>query len=231
MTSLRLTAVVLTVSLLSSCVTTRVHLFTEAMSEEDVSSLEQLLDDQGFEVVKNSLPIPEGMISPSIVYSPLHPNLQDVEQLRELLAENKVYVDLEPVSRSNHFYTGENVGLYPNEFVAGRKRQLTLMGKELFGECPEVDATLNLKPNLTFAAQFFTWDETSHSEVIVSQEGSWRQYQNDLVLSWFGTELLYSVSNTSANTDYAKIDGIKLIRKGHDSFEACDFVYREMDPW
>ena len=223
--------VLLAVSLLASCVTTRVHLFTEGMSEEEVASLEQLLGDQGFEVVKNSLPIPEGMISPSIVYSPLHRNLQDVEQLRELLAENEVYVDLEPVSRSNHFYTGENVGLYPTEFVSGRKRQLTLMGKELFGECPEVDATLNLKPNLTFAAQFFTWDENTQSEVIVSQEGSWRQYQNDLILSWSGNELLYAVSNISAKTDYAKIDGIKLIRKGHDYFEACDFVYREMDPW
>lgn len=231
MISLRLTVVALAMILLSCCVTTRVHLFTEAMSEEEVSSLEQLLGDQGFEVVKNSLPIPEGMISPSIVYSPLHRNLQDVEQLRELLAENKVYVDLEPVSRSNHFYTGENVGLYPNKFVPGRKRQLTLMGKELFGECPEVDATLNLQPNLTFAAQFFTWDETSKSEAVVVQEGSWRQYQNDLMLSLSGSELQYSVSNISAKTDYAKIDGIKLTREGHELFEACNFVYREMDPW
>jgi hypothetical protein len=222
----------LVLMLFVSCTSTRVHLFTDGMSDDELLRIESVLAGGGFEVVRNSLPIPEGIRSPTIVYSPDHRQLRKVEDLRELLASHDLFLNLEPISRSNHFYTAENVGLYPNAYVEGAARSLPLVGIEMFGECPDVDAFLLLRGDLTFLVEFVSWDETTNSETTRHLQGVWRRDQQTIVLSANGSDFSFEVTRFTENSDYAKIDGIKLSGfEGYRDFEDCDFAYREMDPW
>ncbi len=223
--------VIIFCTVLSSCAARRVHLFTEAMSTEEISTLSQVLTDNNYEVLLNSLPIPEGMVCAAIIYSASHRKPKDIEALRDLLDRQGLSVDLEAVSQGNHFYTGENVGLYPKRYEPGRARHMTLAEKEFFGECPEVDATLSLFADLTFAAQFFVWDAAKQVETVSVEKGVWRQYREEITFAVGHAELLFSVHRISTNTDYAKIDGIKLVSaQPYEVMAGCEFVYREMDP-
>ncbi len=228
----RLTIVVFLTLALSACVTTRVHLFTEAMTEQEIRDVEHLLATHDYEVVRNSLPIPEGMLAPSLVYSPHHRRLSSVEDLRDLLANHNLIVDMEPITQTNHYYTGQNVGLYPNRYNPNRPSQLTLIDKELFGECPDVDATLLLRSNLTFTASFFVWDEISANEQTELREGTWRQNGDVVTLETGNKAHTYQLSNISGSSDYAKISGLMLEHSNSSTeWHACNFAYREMDPW
>lgn len=202
------------------------------MNEEEVKRVERILTKGGFDVVRNSLPVPEGIQSPTIVYAPGHRDLSKVEDLRELFARNDFYLELEPAFRSNHFYTAENVGVYLNPHQAGTRRALPIVGAELFGECPEVDATLSLHGNLTFAAEFIGWDEQTQSETTNRTQGTWRQQAQSIVLSTKEVDVTFRITRFSETTDYAKIDVLKLSgSEDYQDFEDCDFSYREMDPW
>jgi hypothetical protein len=230
--ALRIVITTFIVILASSCATTKVHLFTEALETTEIVMINEILTANGYAVVHNSLPIPEGIEGPSLVYSPLHRNLNDVERLRDIFASAGLAFDLEPVSRGNHFYTGTNVGLYPKAFVAGRAREMSVFGKELFGECPIVDATLALNKDLTFEVKFIAWNEREQSETHRSEYGVWWQSDETVVLAFLDQEYSFNMSKFSKSTDYAKIDGLRLkstikIQK----LEQCDFVYTEMDPW
>lgn len=229
---LRASVIIFLTVTLSACVSTRVHLFTEALTEEEIISIEALLQNDGYEVVRNSLPIPEGIVTPTILYSPLHKKPADLETLRDLLATWDWYVDLEALSQSNHYYTGQNVGLYPKAFSPDRPSQLTLGAKELFGECEEVDATLSLNPNLTFSATFFSWQEALQKETTRTKEGVWRQNNQIVTLETPNGSHRYKVRKISSTTDYAKIDGLRLTSLSPSvEMNNCNFVYQEMDPW
>ena len=217
--------------LISSCASTQVHLFTEGLSQIETTTLTESLEDQGFEVIHNSLPIPEGIVTPTILYSPLHGNLGDVERLRELLGDTGNWMELEPVSRGNHHYTGINVGVYPRAFTGGH-RQITVLGKELFGECPEDDVTLSLHRDLTFELTIYSWNETKNVEETTASTGTWWQHNDTVTLQLARTEIPLSILYLSGSTEYARVDGIKLQNLNTSKqIAGCDFVYKELDPW
>lgn len=232
LSALRIAITTFIVILASSCTTTKVHLFTEALETNEIAAITETLNTNGYEVVHNSLPIPEGIAGPSIVYSPLHRSLDDIERLRDIFAAEGLLLDLEPVSRGNHFYTGANVGLYPKAFVADRSRKISVIGKEYFGECPIVDATLALNKDLTFEATFIGWNEKKQLETHRGEYGGWWQSDDTVVLTLSEHEYSFDIIKFSSSTDYAKIDGIRLkSTRQVKQLGMCDFVYSEMDPW
>ena len=227
----KLAVVVLLLALISSCSSTQVHLFTEGSTEEELARLDEVLSQAGYQILRNSLPVPKGVVTPTIIYSPMHGNLSQIERLRDLLYTQGIELDLEPVSRGNHFYTGINVGLYPKAFNPGRKSELSVLGLELFGECPEVDATLVLNEDLTYTAEFIGWDDSKQVETKQDVKGHWWQSDQTVYLVLASKKLPFGLSRFQDRSDYALIEGIRLDNvEESDLINRCDFVYTELDP-
>ncbi|HIG39649.1 MAG: hypothetical protein ABGY96_21010 [bacterium] len=217
---------------ITSCTTTKVHLFTEGLTQETITYLQASLDSEGYVTLLNSLPVPEGIITPMIVYSPMHSELAQVEQLRDFISTLGYEVDLEPVSRGNHFYTSINVGVYLSPYVPGRKRVISILGKELFGVCPSSDATLALDTDLTFALKLNLWDEQTDKTSTTTRSGKWRQSDDTVYFEIGPREISFTLSRFQKDTDYAHVEGIRL-RNDSDSefFDQCHFTYTELIPW
>lgn len=69
---------------------TKVHLFTQGLAADEANRLETSLERHGYHAVLNSLPVPEGIVVPTIVYSPRHKDLERVEALRDLMAGSAI---------------------------------------------------------------------------------------------------------------------------------------------
>lgn len=108
----------------------------------------------------------------------------------------------------------------------------TLLGTELFGECPAVDAELALQPELTFTLEIREWDEARNEEVASRRSGAWRRSGDTVFLEMGDTEIPFSVSRFQRDTYYARMEGIRLKNDTKsDLVRQCDFVYRLLDPW
>ncbi len=217
---------------ISSCTTTKVHLFTEGLTQDTITHLQQALDKKGYQILLNSLPVPEGIITPMIVYSPMHSDLVQVEKLRDYISILGYEVDLEPVSRGNHFYTSINVGVYLSPYVPGRKRVMSLLDKELFGNCPATNASLMLNADLTFKLESSDWDEQNRETNARTRTGKWRQSDTTVYFETGSREIAFTLSRFQKDTDYARVEGIRLRNDAENElFDRCHFSYTEMIPW
>tara|TARA_R110002072_G_scaffold50835_1_gene136423 strand:+ start:15805 stop:16485 length:681 start_codon:yes stop_codon:yes gene_type:complete len=222
---------VLVGGLLVGCTTTRVFIFTEGLEANEAAALNSEILMAGFQVVTNTLPVPEGVARATIMYSPEHRSLKQIEKLRDLLLAIGYPTDLEPFSLGNHHYTGSNVGFYPTPYTGTETTELTIQGRELFGECPVYDATLQLNQDLTFSFDLIGFDEITHQETHDIQAGIWWQTHEAVFLSAAKREYEFRLERIKGRSDYATIDGIRLLQVGPEQLKGrCNFVYQELDP-
>src|SRR5690606_9058324 len=174
------------IAVLPSCSVTQVHVFSHDLPEAEVFRVAALLQRRGSETSINTLPVPEGIDGPTLLYSPAHERAAQIEKLGNLLIDSGYDVILEPVSRGNHFYTASNVGLYLHGHRATTGQGKSLEGREFNGDCESVDAYLDFSAS-RFSIEFIAWDDASQEEKVSTVEGVWRRRADTVILA-MGTQ-------------------------------------------
>lgn len=214
---------------LTACSSTQVHLFAQGVESGELSRVQSALEAEGFATERNSLKVPEVLSGPTLLYSPAHEDLQEVEELGDLLMSLGYDVSLEPVARGNHFYTGENIGLYLAPLQANQAGRATLSGMEFNGDCPSEDAYLTFESAHRFTAEFIGWDDSAQEEIVKRVSGTWYRNGESVHLQWEGNEVELSFMPLHAEREYGDVTGYRLLNHG-DRLSDCDFVFREVKP-
>jgi len=211
--------------LVTACTTTQVQLFTDGMSDTEINSVTSRLSDLNVETELNALPIPDEILTPTVMYSPTHTKLSQVEDISNQLIELGYDVSLVSLSQGNHFYTSTNVGLYLKPRPYTPPEGVSPKGKEFNGDCKANDAYLTLNENDTFTLEMIGWDETINKELATTQTGTWYRSRDSIVLSSNAGEVELSLIQTKEEFDYGTVRGIRLSNFG-EGFNGCNFVYR-----
>lgn len=211
---------------LAACSTTQVHIFRKDMDSGEISKVQRALETKGYEITLNSLPVPEEVRGPTLLYSPEHRNLEAVERLGNQLVAMGYDIILEPVSRGNHFYTAGNVGLYLRPYQPDADKENTLVGREFNGDCADLDAYLQFGQR-RFKVEFIGWDEAKQEEVTRTEEGTWRRQENIVTLIVGLERVDLELIPLKMTTQYGSVEGVKLLNRS-EKLEGCDFVYREV---
>ena len=217
----------LTVVFVGGCARTQVHIFTNDLTTDNIQTIEHELQAMGFETVRNSLDVPEEIIGPTVMYSPRHRNIKQVEQLGNRLLALGYDLILMPAGRSNHFYTNNNVGLYLVPFNPAAQASMNPAGREFNGKCPTVDAYLNLAIDDGYQLEIIVWDEASNTELIAKSTGTWQRNGDIITLSGArngnNDKVELRLMPFTENT-YTKVTGLRLANQS-ESLRGCDFVY------
>ncbi|MCW8194612.1 hypothetical protein F6455_07415 [Proteobacteria bacterium 005FR1] len=214
---------------LTACSSTRVHLFTQGVEPDELIRVQSALEDEGFATELNSLRIPDVLSGPTLLYSPSHDALQEVEALGNLLMSLGYDVSLEAVARGNHFYTGENIGLYLAPLQTNQPGRATLSGMEFNGDCPSEDAYLTFESAHRFSAEFISWDDSAAKETVKRLSGTWYRSGDSVHLQWEGNAVELSFIPLHAEREYGDVTGYRLLNPS-DRLSDCDFVFREVKP-
>ena len=233
----------LSLAVITGCATTRVHLYTEGMESKTLGDIRDLLEPEGYAVELNTRPVPPQLAMRSLVYSPYHRQPLQVERLHALLSKAGYDTALIVASVGNHHYTRQNVGLYlvpyaelENPAAAQRQnadRPDTLAGKSFNGDCPAIDAVLELRKDDSFTLQLLGWDDRRNRERVDSLSGTWRQERllmletqeasYELQVERFNDEMQFQRRGEAVMVRFA---GIRLKNDG-DALQGCSFSWRQ----
>jgi hypothetical protein len=72
---------------ITACSSTKVHLYTHYLSDEQVAANSAKLEASHFEVQTNTLPFPQTVEESTLIYSPLIQDKSSIERLTQALAE------------------------------------------------------------------------------------------------------------------------------------------------
>lgn len=212
---------------LAGCTTTQVHLFTEGVDPRELGRVQSALEAKGFDTELNPLRIPDVLSGPTLLYSSSHDEIEQVESLGNLLLSLGYDVSLEPMAKGNHFYTGENIGLYLAPPQASQPGQARLSGMEFNGDCPDEDAYLTFESAHRFTAEFIAWDDSAQEEIVSHLAGTWYREQDSVHLQWDGNAVELSFMPLHAEREYGDVTGYRLVNHT-GQLSDCDFVFREV---
>jgi len=200
-TNRKLLAALVMSAFLSACASTKIHLFKQGVSVDELNQIESELKHQGFSLHLTNLYSPD-FDGPTLIYSPAHPHIADIEKITTTLSKHGYsYIDLVAVSKNNHSYTGKNVGLYLGQPDTNKTADTRLtqskafMPTEFAGRCGVDDAYLNLNPNGEFVIDIVGWDV---KETVISLAGNWKNRQQTLELDLDGSVVQFKIENSKS---------------------------------
>lgn len=239
--------------LLSACSGTRVHLYTRGMAQQDVETLQASMEEQGFHTHLVGLPIPETITVPTIVYSPLVRDMADIRRLEAVLHDAGYPVKLTVESSGNHFYTRNNVGVYPKSFTAVQLADAepsagggqgepgnggsALAGREFSADCANVnfEGYLLLQADGRFSLDFILWNDANENVDSTSTVGRWTVNDQMLQLQSGGNAVPFVVTTEVRQVPRRRLSGTTMVSleeirlynvlKGSGAFHGCDFAY------
>lgn len=160
---------------LSSCTSTKVHLYSSYLTDEETSNISQHLSEAGFTVIPNQLKFPPSVNSNAIIYSPVLKDISKVTHLAEVLQTKDISVtNLIPMTADNHWYTSDSMALFVipegvNHMVVNKR---DLAQKYLSANC-EREVFLVLREDGSFSFFGETWNKKQQQLA----EGNWRYKQ------------------------------------------------------
>ncbi len=209
----------------SACATTRVHLFTQGIAPEQLSRVSTSLRHHGFRVHLVDLQPPD-LAGATLIYSPAHPRIADIDTIRATLSELG-YTSLDPVAvgTENHSYSRRNVGVYLGQAETRRQPQSTepQLPAEFSGNCDSDDAYLNLNPLGTFIIEIIGWDK---KEISTFLTGEWKKREETLELFLGKSTLQFRIENIERKDKHTRHQYMKLSQLNKpDTFGNCWFSY------
>ncbi|GHE82980.1 hypothetical protein [Thalassotalea profundi] len=105
---------------LTGCTSTKVHLYTKYLSENESQDITKELENNNFTVIENTLSIPEGIRESTIIYSPFLKSREDLNNTVDLLSRvGWSDIKLESLVKGNHWYGKNSFGLIliPNGLI------------------------------------------------------------------------------------------------------------------
>ena len=231
--------------LLTACTSqTQVHIFTVEIEEPEINQLSNLLEEKGFDVRPNSLPVPTRITRHTVIFPAIVQDFSIVE-LIESTMDYAGYPDARLIleSEANHFFSTNNIGIYlinPNfDYVSENSGvdPYSLGGKDdnrltynYFSECPgasEAQSELNLYPSGTAILEEFVWAEDTRQEVSYIHDGDWLADSSSVKIDIFGKgELRFSIEEHSGTNWFGPYEGITLVNQ-HSTMdiERCNYTH------
>lgn len=234
--------ILLSLALLASCASRQqVHVFNEGYSDGDIAAVLTALRDSGFEPRRNELEVPEGIRTSSIIYPPIVQEFETVALLQDTLARlGHESVELIYETRSEHFYSTENIGLYlvnpdydPPEAQAESpdRNEGPILSRIYYSNCDEVDAELSLLGQDTAILEIVEWNENTDRERATLFDGQWSRTESTVEFELFdGGRILFEYNEFDGRDDYGRFYGIDLISTANSSdLTSCDFRFITYD--
>ncbi len=213
---------------ISACSSTKVHLYTRYISEQEEEQLTLKLEELGFDIVSNSLAFPDGIEQSTLLYSPFVEGENSIEVLlNSLEASGWTISSIQPLFAGNHYYTKNSVGLLL--LPEGTKQNDQVHRQDLVNEYESkaCSASIQLKLNSDASYQFFYPDKTANQQEQL--HGSWQitSYPYiELVSSKKSRRFYYEIQRKIETDVVGKIAIIELKPlEDHYTLPKCTFYY------
>lgn len=237
--------IILVLGLLAGCAShTRIHVFSLGVEDSEIAHLSDLLEDAGFDVQPNSLPVPPGFIRHTVIFPAIVQDFATVELIESTMAQAgypNARLILE--SEANHSYSTENIGVYlVNPDFEGTAASLIKdpysLGDEdassltynYFSECPEGSETqseLNLYPQGVAILEEFIWDDANDKEISVIHDGEWATNSSSVMIDLFDNgELRFSIKEHTGSDWFGPYKALTLVNQYSTmDIERCDYTH------
>ena len=216
--------------LLGGCQSPQVHLFNRHLSAEESTALHQTLEQQGFDVHLNALPLPDDMQQSTLMFSPMLKNYGDVTRLIELLESSGFPIaGANILSNNNHSYTGDNIGVYllpPGAIRQAPDNAIALINEFSGKSCDSGDASLQLRANGHYRFELSVWDEQQQDYRSQTRQGVWRQ-QDELLLmeSQDGRIQAFAIVEGTRQLPEGRLRTLNLLaRPSNSGMDGCNFT-------
>jgi hypothetical protein len=157
--------------LLAGCTNTKVHLYTQYLSEEETRKVTKELESKRFNVIKNTLSIPDSVNESSVIYSPFLINMDHLSSAIDSLSTlGWTGIRLENFVKGNHWYGKNNFGLIliPKGLI---KRELKLnneLSQRYVGTDCDTQVEIELHNNNIYTVKH------QDGNKITTKNGSWK---------------------------------------------------------
>lgn len=157
---------------LLSCSSTKVHLYTRYLSEQETDIITKALEEYDFEVVANSLDFPDDIQQSTLLYSPFVKGEDSLNILIDTLENLSWTVPVvQPLFAGNHYYTKNSVGLLL--LPDGLKQSDKILPQDLVNDYEAKKCEISVKLRLNRDDTY----QLSYSDASYSQpehlKGSW----------------------------------------------------------
>lgn len=214
--------------LLFACTSTKVHLYTRYLSEQEISIISKKLTKANFEVVPNTFVFPDDIQQSTLLYSPLVKDQDSVNVLLDSLhGLGWVIPTVQPLFAGNHSYTKNSIGLFilPEGGKDNAKLALPDLVHEYQSKKCDVSVKLRLNRNNTY--QLFYADESQVHPAHVN--GSWEVTGYPYLQLMSANKIwsfYFEIQKQSEVDQISKVDIIKLkAMNTHHIFPNCSFYY------
>lgn len=228
--------------ILTSCTARQdVHVFNLGYSDAEVQTVMAALQESGFRPHANSLAVPDGIHSSSIIYPPIVENFETVSLLRDTLASTgHAQLELIYETRGEHFYSTENIGLYlvnPEysepvpQTSSDPQGQHPELSHVYYSNCEDVEAELSLLGQDAAVLEVIEWSERTQRERSTVFDGQWSRSDSTLEFELFDEgKIIFSYSEFDGRDDYGRFYGIDLVNiENLSELASCDFRYVTYD--
>lgn len=212
---------------IAACASSQIHIFRAGVTDSDVAHVRAILEEAGYRVTLNTLPIPDNIVGPTLIYSPQHSRVQDVEHLGDMLMDMGYSLHFATTGLGNHFYTAGNLGLYLTASSPSYAED-SLVDRTYNGQCEENDAYLHFFRG-RFRLEMIDWDEDSNKELVTEKSGLWERDSNTVTLYLQDQHVDLFLTPLQYETQYSKIRGLRLVNDS-TALRGCSFEYRETAP-
>lgn len=231
--------------LLAGCTSQpKIHIFSLAVEESDISELSNLLDEAGFDARRTDLPVPPSVMRHTVIFPAIVQDFSTVELIETVLETagfSQPRLVLE--SEANHYYSTDNIGVYlVNPDFEGSAASLLAdpyalgdqdsnsLSFNYFSECPdgsEAQSELNLYPSGVAILEEFVWDEETNREVNILHDGEWESDSATVAVSIFGEgELHFLIKEHTGSDWYGPYEALTLVSQNSTmDIEPCDYTH------
>lgn len=213
-------------SVLFACSSTKVHLYTRYLSEQEASDITEKLEIHNFEVIANTLAYPDEIVQSTLLYSPFVQGENNLNVLINTLDElGWTIPNVQPLLVGNHYYTKNSVGLLliPDDVDRNDKVAAPDLVNQYQSKGCDIPITLMLNKDTTYQFSHFKKNKTNHLK------GNWKitSYPYLELTSTHEEWSYYFEIRKKAEVDIVgKIELIELKPvDSHYLFPNCNFYY------
>lgn len=225
---MKLVIVTLICGFIFACSSTKVHLYSRYLSEQESAEITTAIEDQGFDVIANTLAFPDEIQQSTILYSPFVQKENGVDILIVILNKKGWTIPtVQPLFTGNHFYTQDSVGLFLLPDGIGQSDKIAAQDLVNVYQSNQCESSIALHLNKEGSYQFIY--ENEKPEGIAALKGVWKMTSYPYIEltspndNWsFYFEIQQKIETDVASkikiTELAPVDT-------HYAFPDCSFVY------
>ncbi|PKH88094.1 hypothetical protein [Colwellia sp. Bg11-28] len=213
---------------LLSCSSTKVHLYTRYLSEQQTGKITKILEEHDFEVIANTLSFPDDVQQSTLLYSPFVKGEDNLNILIDSLENLGWRLPIvKPLFAGNHYYTKNSVGLLL--LPDGLKQSDKLLSQDLVNDYEAEKCEISVKLRLNRDETY----QLSYSDVPFSQPehltGKWHIPSYPYIKLVSANKMWSFYFEIQKKTDIDLVSKVEIIElkpvDKHHVFPYCSFTY------